>query len=331
MRKYTHCYAEKGVQQLPEFTDVAARYAAIEWIDDYQAFRKGSIVQEKNCVIFARKRGPWLKPFHCYENSAYRFLSLDLAEGCLFDCVYCYLQSYLNHGALVLFLDLPRLFDEFAALDSRAHWISTGLLSDSLLAEGQFPFLTRISKRIPQHTVLELRSKAADLTPLHDPDIAREQVVVSWSINPAEIVQKYEYGAFSLQERLKAAEEAILLGYRIAFHLDPVFYFDGWQRAYADLFSMLQQFPEDRLAFFSVGLFRYMPDLGAIIRKRFPYHPILTAEFFPDVDGKYHYFRLIRKEMYESFSAWLKPWKNVPVFWSMEPDPRLIAAGNSLV
>ena len=350
MRKYSHFLAEKSIRDLPEFADVAARHSTLEWIDDYQTFSvtpasrracepdasraqnlagSGRYNQEKDCVIFARKRGPWLKPFHCYENSAYRFLSLDLAEGCLFDCVYCYLQSYLNHGALVLFLGLTGLLEELNALDQGAYWISTGLLSDSLLAESQFPFLTRISKNLPPNAILELRSKAADVTMLESADIARKQIVLSWSLNPPEIARNYEFGASSVAERLTAAWQAIHLGYRVAFHLDPVFCFDGWQQAYAELFSMLENFPKRDVAFLSVGLFRYMPDLGAVIRKRFPYHPILSGEFFPDEDGKYHYFRAIRKEMYESFSGWLKRWEDIPVFRSMEPDPRLFGGNRT--
>jgi spore photoproduct lyase len=323
MRKYTHYFAEKSVKDFPEFEEVARRYPEIEWIDDYQAFCGKNIVQEKSCVVFARKRGAWLKPFYCYENSAYHFLSLDLAEGCLFDCVYCYLQSYLNHGALVIFLDSDGLFRELSALQQNSYWISTGLLSDSLLAESQFSLLDRISKWIPSDSILELRIKAADLGTLRNPEISRNSIVVSWSMNPSKIAQKYEYGACPVDERLRAASEALELGYRIAFHLDPVFHFEGWQEAYGELFERLRDFPKERLAFLSVGLFRYMPDLGNIIRKRFPFHPILSSEFFPDEDGKYHYFREIRKEMYASFAGWVNDWKDVPIFWSMEPDQSL--------
>ena len=123
---------------------------------------------------------------------------------------------------------------------------------------------------------------------------------------------------------MSAAESVLNMGYRIAFHLDPVFYFPGWRDAYRGLFSRIERFPEDRLAFLSFGLFRYMPDLGSEIRRRFPFHPILSGEFFPDEDGKYHYFRAIRKEMYEEFSSWMRNWKEVPVFWSMEPDQSLV-------
>jgi DNA repair photolyase len=158
---------------------------------------------------------------------------------------------------------------------------------------------------------------------LNDPEISRKQLVIAWSLSPESVVTNYEYGTSTLTQRIDAARRALELGYRIAFHFDPVFHFEGWREAYSKLFSDLQEYRSENIAFLSIGLFRYMPDLGSIIRKRFPYHPILTEEFFPAQDGKYHYLRSIRKEMYAQFHAWLRPW-NVPVLWSMEPENELI-------
>jgi spore photoproduct lyase len=318
-------FAENSIRELPEYAVVAKRFPELKWIEDYQAFRLSSVQKEKQCVIFARKRGSWIKPFHCYDSkSGFRYLSLDLAEGCSFDCVYCYLQSYLNHGALVLFLDFETLFDEINSLADGNLWISTGLLTDSLLAENRWPFVGQISQRIPEHSILELRTKTSDLSALKAGTIVRDRVVISWSMNPETVVRNFEYQTSGLQERLQGARQAIAMGYRVAFHLDPVFYYDGWQTEYSGLMKQLQQFPIDRIAFVSLGLFRYMPDLGAVIRKRFPFHPILTGEFFGDSDGKYHYLRAIRTEMYEKFSKWMDPWVGtVPIFRSMEPDARL--------
>ena len=318
-------YAERAILDLPEHSKVIGRYPDLEWIDDVRSFRRANMQREKECVIFARKRGAWLKPFHCYDNNAYRYLSLDVAEGCLFDCVYCYLQSYLNHGALVLFVDTTNLLRELRHQSEGNLWISTGLLSDSLLAESYFPILPEISKSIPPNSVLEVRSKSGDLSCLRSPEIERHSVVVAWSLNPDCIVRGYEYGTAALRQRLNAAREAVALGYRVAFHFDPVFYFSGWKKAYEQLFHELEAVPSAGIAFLSVGLFRYMPELGTIIRKRFPFHPVLAGEFFRDKDGKYHYLRLLRKEMYQEFSAWLQPWKElVPIFRSMEPDARLL-------
>jgi DNA repair photolyase len=309
-------FAERSVSQL-----IQGRYPGLQLIDDYQSFHRANMQREKECVIFAQKRGPWIKPFHCYSNPAYRYFSLDLAEGCSFDCVYCYLQTYLNHGALVLFVNTDSLAAELAQVGGEDNWISTGLLSDSLLSENYFPTLPIISNKIPPNTILELRSKSAEVEIVSNPSIERSQVVLSWSLNPEEIARRFEYRAAPLGQRLQAAADAIELGYRVGFHLDPIFHFDGWRESYSALMQTLESFPKNRVAFISIGLFRYMPDLGNVIRRRFPMHPILAEEFFTDVDGKYHYFRPIRKQIYAAFSDWLKPWQDagIPVFWSMEP------------
>ncbi|HSE41760.1 MAG TPA: hypothetical protein VLH08_13435 [Acidobacteriota bacterium] len=318
----THEYfAEKSLQGLREFSE---RYPNLKWIDDYQTFRKDTMHREKQCVIFAQKRGAWLKPFHCYhQHEESTPFSLDLAEGCSFDCVYCYLQSYLNSGALVLFVNRDGLETELQNLGSGPAWISTGILTDSLLAEEHHPMIAWLSHRLPNQATLELRTKSANVEILNDADISREQLVVAWSLSPETVVTTYEYGTSTLMQRLNAARRALELGYRIAFHFDPVFHFEGWRDAYGKLFDTLQEFRSEKIAFLSIGLFRYMPDLGSIIRKRFPYHPVLTEEFFLSQDGKYHYLRSIRKEMYAQFQTWLRGW-NVPILWSMEPENELI-------
>jgi spore photoproduct lyase len=319
-------FAEKSLQGLREFSE---QYRDLKLIDDYQTFRKDTMHREKQCVIFARKRGAWLKPFHCYhQNEESRHFSLDLAEGCGFDCVYCYLQSYLNSGALVLFVNRDGLEAELQSLGSNQVWISSGILTDSLLAEEHHPMIAWLSHRLPQQATLELRTKSANVEILNDPEISREQLVVAWSLSPENVVTNYEYGTSTLRQRLDSARRALELGFRIAFHFDPVFYFEAWQEAYGKLFSDLQEFRSEKIAFLSIGLFRYMPDLGSIIRKRFPYHQILTEEFFPAQDGKYHYLRSIRKEMYAQFQTWLKPW-NVPILWSMEPENELILSAEN--
>ena len=305
---------------------ILKRYPDLEWIEDYQTFRRETMHREKRCVIFALKRGAWLKPFHCYhQNSEFHYLSLDLAEGCSFDCVYCYLQSYLNNGALVVFVNRDGLEEELQSFQNQRIWISTGLLTDSLLAEEFNPQIEWLSHVVPDRAVLELRTKSANTKFLEDPNIRRDRVVAAWSLNPEPIASHYEYGTASVAERLAAAKHAVSLGYRVAFHFDPVFYFDGWEEAYSNLIDELRSIESEQIAFLSLGLFRYMPDLGAIIRKRFPYHEILTGEFFPQSGGKYHYLRSIRKEMYGKFQMWLEPWiTKVPVFWSMEPEDAMI-------
>jgi len=319
-------YAERSIAGMPEAKAILSAHPDLQWIDDYQSFRAETVHREKQSVIFAAKRGPWLKPFRCYAHPDYDYFSLNLAEGCPFNCVYCYLQTYSNHAAVVLFVDFPTVAGELPSLASaRRPWISSGLLADSLIAESHLPSAARISGMLPDNSVLELRTKSSNIEVLRDQAIDRSKVIVSWSLNPPAVALRYEYGAPPVQDRLRAAAQAVRDGYRIGFHFDPVFRYNGYQADYEALFGDLNRmFAPESVAFVSLGIFRYMPDLGTAIRSRFPYHEIMTGEFFPDRDGKYHYLRALRKEMYGCFSVWLQPWKDrVPVFLAMEPDQQL--------
>src|SRR4029453_11601095 len=104
-----------------------------------------------------------------------------------------------------------------------------------------FPAVSRISGMIPRGSILELRSKSDDLSSLDGP-IDRESTVISWSLNPDRIARDYEYRAAPPEKRLEAARRAIQGGFRIGFHFDPVFHFDGWQQQYAQLFASLREF-----------------------------------------------------------------------------------------
>ncbi|HEY7159857.1 MAG TPA: hypothetical protein VH815_01295, partial [Acidobacteriota bacterium] len=262
----TKFFAEQCLRDSADFNHILKQHPDLKWIEDYQTFQKETMHREKRCVIFAQKRGAWLKPFHCYhQNYDSRYLSLDLAEGCGFDCVYCYLQTYLNSGALVLFVNRNGLETELQNLGSAPAWISTGILTDSLLAEEHYPMIAWLSRRLPDEATLELRTKSANVEILNAPQISRKQLVVAWSLSPETVVTNYEYGTSTLTQRMAAARRALELGYRIAFHFDPVFHFEGWQGAYSKLFSDLQEFSSERIAFLSIGLFRYMPNLGSVI------------------------------------------------------------------
>jgi spore photoproduct lyase len=320
-------YAERSIATTPAAETILSRHPDLEWIDDYRSFRAGTVHREKQAVIYAVKRGPWLKPFRCYAAPAFDYLSLNLAEGCPFNCVYCYLQTYSEHAAVVVFVNLQTLAGELSSLQAnreRRLWISSGLLTDSLVAERHLPAAGWVSRQIPLGSVFELRTKACDIELLQDRGIDRSRVVVSWSLNPPAIARTYEYGAPPVEDRLQAAVETVRQGYRVAFHFDPVFCHARYRADYEALLERVRVlFTPESMAFVSLGLFRYMPALGMAIRGRFPYHEILTGEFFPDRDGKYHYLRALRKEMYGCFSLWLRPWKGrVPVFLAMEPDTK---------
>ncbi|MCB1322623.1 MAG: hypothetical protein KDK34_20355, partial [Leptospiraceae bacterium] len=234
-----------------------------------------------------------------------QYFVINFGIGCLFDCHYCYLQSFLNHPLMSIFGNLE---DLFAELDERTrnrnfHFrIGTGEYTDSLALEPLTALSTHLVEYFAAHpnATLELKTKSSNVDTLLDLD-HNGHTVVAWSLNPPEVIAAVEDGTANLDERLAAAARVQAAGYKLAFHLDPLIYFEGWEAAYHGLidriFSVLDP---DRVAWISTGSFRYAPGLKEAIQARFPDDELTRAEMVAGPDGKQRYFKSIREQMFRS-------------------------------
>ena len=85
-----------------------------------------------------------------------------------------------------------------------------------------------------------------------------QQTVVSWSLNSQQIVETFEPGTASLDERIEAARLCQQYGYRIRFRIDPGILYPGWQAGYwADLIqkTLAVTKPEN----ITLGMLRFLP------------------------------------------------------------------------
>lgn len=83
------------------------------------------------------------------------------------------------------------------------------------------------------------------------------KVVVSWSLNSEYIINKYEKGAASLDERLEAAGKCQDKGYRIRLRIDPGIYYPDWQSGYAELIEKTLSVIEPENI--TLGMLRLLP------------------------------------------------------------------------
>ena len=79
--------------------------------------------------------------------------------------------------------------------------------------------------------MFELKTK----TTLIDNFIKEEhnkKTICAWSLNTKKINSDEESLAPTLEERLIAAERCQQAGFRLAFHFDPMIYYEGWENDY---------------------------------------------------------------------------------------------------
>ncbi len=242
-----------------------------------------------------------------------RYLVLNTCFNCLYNCSYCYLNSYLNSFGIVQFTNFGKALEEIDEFrrkmdPNRIYRIGTGEFTDSLMMDE----ITGIGKRLIHHTstmsniMIELKTKSHNIDHLLDiPD--KGNAVLAWSLNTERNIERYEENTSCLDERINAARKAVQSGYYTAFHFDPIIVYTGWKDDYLNLLARLfDEVDPEKIAWISLGCFRYSPGFKDCIRDKFPREDLTSGEMFPGSDGKVRYIKSKRREIYKTMVSYIK-------------------------
>lgn len=282
----------------------------------------------KKHLLLSRFKGSFLKkcPGISPGMVCCNYYIVNLMTNCVYDCSYCVLQDFLeNNPLLTAFVNVEDVLSEleaiFAANPGRMYRVGTGETADSLALDSVIPYsgilVPFFNKQ--KNAVLELKTKSACVENFLKQDNVAN-VIISWSINPQEIIEREEKHTASLEQRLEAARLCQDKGYRIGFHFDPIILFPGWERAYQEVVEQLfQKIRPSRIEWISLGGFRYRPNLKRIIKERHPQTRLFDGEHVPCEDGKFRYLRPIRNRAYETLRGYLKKYSDeLSIYLCME-------------
>ncbi len=271
------------------------------------------ISQGKKALFITHFYGRRLKP--CPGTSRHiccGYYVINAITNCPMDCSYCVLQAYLNNPFIMLYSNWEELFQEIRAFLSKDHSflprLGTGELSDSLALDSIFPISEPLVSYFAevQQGILELKTKSAEVEQLLSLN-HRGRTVVSWSINPEQIIREEERRTASLQERLDAAKKCQESGYAVGFHFDPLIDHESWEKSYEETVrALFKTINTKRIAWVSLGGFRYPQPLKGVAKERFPDARVFLGELFPGKDGKFRYLKEIRIEMFRKVVTWLR-------------------------
>jgi len=264
-------------------------------------------------LVVTRHQGSFYKP--CPGTQHYlccQYKILHIGANCPLSCTYCILQAYLDHPAMVVHANVEEMLSEldelFFRFPSSFFRIGTGELTDSLVLD----HLTGLSTILvpyfaaQKNACLELKTKTTNVGHLKDLD-HRGKTIVAWSLNSASVVCREELGAPSVEERLLAARACQEWGYRLAFHFDPIIYYPGWEKEYQETIEQLfSTIKPSRIAWISLGCFRYLPRLKPIIQEKFHHSRIIYEEFIQGLDGKMRYLEILRQQIYANMVRWIR-------------------------
>ena len=330
-------FVEQNSKDLPFTEEILSRlfHVPVYEIQDireletqFKTYQSDFFGAGKKNLVLSRFNGAFLKkcPGASPGMVCCNYYVVNLSKNCIFDCSYCFLQDFLNNNPLqVAYVNIENLLQEleevFTKFPDRKFRVGTGEITDSLALDSLIPYSKLL---VPffnkqKNAVLEFKTKSDCIENLLD-QADPANVIVSWSINPQQVIELEEKGTPSLESRLNAASLCATKGYRIGFHLDPIVLIPEWEDAYRGLVNILFDFiPSSKIEWVSLGSFRYRSSLKPIIKSRHPKTLLFTGEHLQSKDGKYRYLRPLRNKAYETIQAFLQEKsKELSIYLCME-------------
>jgi spore photoproduct lyase len=338
-------FVEKAVEDLPLTRRILNKFSRVprEEIPDAQLLKKtADMTWAKKGLVLARMRADPLKEFRAMG----RYYSLDLISNCHLECTYCILQSYLeNNPVITIFTNveeiLERLADHLAQLPAGSV-IGTGKIADSLALDGisehtkyLVPFFARFNVGAHGHAPLrlELKTKSDQIQNLLGLDHGG-RTVVSWSMNPPEIIAREEFKTASFEERLAAALLVSEAGYPVGFHFDPVIAHEGWRENYRRATDRIfESVPPEKIAWMSVGTLRFPARQARIMRKRFPKNASVLEGLISTSRRFLHYSDELREEVQRHLEERILrslPRERIYRCMDFEPPPRPVMVSQNI-
>ena len=301
-------------------------YSDEEGLSRVVAELKGRGLKSKEVIILKRFLGRIFQKCPGSNNMiCCNYRLLNTCFDCLYNCAYCFLNSYLNAYGIMQFTHIDHMAEQIGmevdGHPEHVYRIGTGEFTDSMMMDqvtGIAPMLIRqLAGR--RNVMIEFKTKSYNIDHILDIE-NRGNAVLAWSLNTPGAIRLYEEDTASLEERLAAAKKAQEAGYFLAFHFDPMIVYEGMRPEYEALVHRLfSVIDPDRVVWISLGCFRHSPGFKEIVMEKFPGEHLTTAEMFPGIDGKMRYLRKTRVELYGMMLRLISSYSKKPfVYMCME-------------
>jgi len=278
-------------------------------------------------IKYTSQKGQFIKHCPCTPDVvSCGYYNMNLHTGCPFCCSYCILQAYLDTKNPIYFTNFLDMEDE---LNTAAHThqylrIGTGELSDSLALDLHTNYshkILSIFEKFP-NILFEFKTKSTHVENILNYGKFLDNIVIAWSLNPQEVIEREELLTPDLLARLKAIEKVSQYGYKVAVHFDPIIFFDGWERAYLELIQSISRIINPaQIAWWSLGTLRFPYALREHIFKH-QNSRLFEGELIKGHDSKYRYFKPLRLELFHFNKKHIQNLisQEVPLYLCMENE-----------
>jgi len=225
---------------------------------------------------------------------------------CPYGCHYCYLAGTPGvrfSPTVKVFVNLPEILAEIDRIATRlaeptAFYL--GKLQDGLALDPLTGYSRTLVPFFAAHRYarMVLLTKSASVGNLLDLDHGRH-TILSWSLNPAEVIAAFEAGTPPLAERIEAMKRCAEAGYPVRAVIMPIIPLPGWEEAYAGfLGAILAAVRLDRITLGGICSYRAARFL---MEHRLGRSNAISEAFDPNgpsPDGRLRYPAHLRTDLY---------------------------------
>jgi len=290
-------YPDAEVADLPK---VPHNRVDLGEVDPVRALRQGKrtlvLGEHQSAVRQSREEGNACPNY--WHFSPYGF--------CPYGCRYCYLAGTPGvrfSPTVKVFLNLPEILTEIERIATRlaeptAFYL--GKLQDGLALDPLTGYSRTLVPFFAAHPYarMTLLTKSASLENLLDLDHAGH-TILSWSLNPAEVIAAFETGTPRLTDRIEAMKRCAEAGYPVRAVIMPIIPVPGWEAAYAAFLQrLLAEVPLDRITL--GGICSYRAARG-LMESQLGRSNAVSDTFDPlgsSPDGRLRYPASLRTELY---------------------------------
>ena len=256
---------------------------------------------KRNLIIGVRKTHKFVE-----NHKTSDYLVPYTSSGCTAMCMYCYLVCNYNKCAyLRLFVNREKMLEKIIMTSEKSEkelTLEIGSNSDLILENtitGNLVWtIENFANTKKGYLTLPTKFDMVDsILPINH----NGKIIIRVSVNPAEIINKVEFGTSRLERRIEAINKLAEAGYKIGILIAPVILMENWQKLYSELIRELESKLSTKVkkqAFFEIIFMTYSYVHTKINEEAFPnsvnlYNKdIMTGRG----KGKYAYKLEIRKE-----------------------------------
>ena len=238
----------------------------------------------ENCVILAKQEHIAILDTPEHYGFPWKSFFFKPSLNCLFDCTYCYLKGSFKNRFPVIFVNYEDFKSEIdrKIYEERRNWYQGNLTfyasnySDLLAIDHWTDFCAEFFGFFEQYedVLLETRTKSANiewLRKLAQQGKLYHNTEIAFSLSPEEIATSYEPRTASLQQKLKAINELLHLGYRVGLRFLPLLPIENYQDVYKSLIEEVgESLPIEKISSIFIAPLIYNKGDFSVMKKKYP-------------------------------------------------------------